>query len=286
VERVERGRGGIAALALVLWVAACCVGPFAVGTARADAIEPASEPDRFDTIVLDAGHGGEDEGARSPAGLIEKDVVLDVTRRLRDRLETLGHRVVLTRDADEKVSLRERVDRANTSRGDLFVSIHANAAPQDWVRGVETFFLSLEASDEAARALAESENRAFEGMPFEGPAGDDALLGILGDLMVSEHMTESNEFARMAQQALALRDSVRSRGVKQAPFVVLMGVRMPACLVEIGFLSNARDERELAQDRRRDEIAEALALSILRFGERYDARRGVTDRPPVAARGN
>jgi N-acetylmuramoyl-L-alanine amidase len=153
------------------------------------------------------------------------------------------------------------------------------------VRGVETFFLSLEASDDAARALAQSENEAFEGAAATPDAGSGALLGILGDLMMSEHMVESNEFARMAQQALALRDDVRSRGVKQAPFHVLMGVHMPACLVEIGFLSNDRDERELARSARRDQIAEALALSIARFGERYDARRGVEGAPPVAAKG-
>lgn len=269
---------------VVLAAALAIFAPGPGGPARADDVEAA--PDRFDTIVLDAGHGGEDQGARGQRGLLEKDVVLDVTRRLRDRLSELGYRVVLTRNEDEKVSLRDRVDRANGAKGDLFVSIHANAAPQDWVRGVETFFLSLEASDDAARALAESENEAFEGMPFGDPSDGDALLGILGDLMVSEHMSESNEFARMAQQALALQDSVRSRGVKQAPFVVLMGVRMPACLVEIGFLSNARDERELGQRDRRDEIAEALAITITRFGERYDARRGVPGRPPVAARGD
>jgi len=240
--------------------------------------------DRFDTVVIDAGHGGGDEGARGAAGLLEKEVTLDVARRLRDRLARLGYRVVLTRDGDERVSLHDRVANANEARGDLFVSIHANAAPQDWVRGVETFFLSLEASDDAARALAQSENDAFEGASAGPGPGSGALLGILGDLMVSEHMVESNEFARMAQQALALRDDVRSRGVKQAPFHVLMGVRMPACLVEIGFLSNDRDERELASPARREQIAEALAITILRFGERYDARRGV-EAPPVAAKG-
>jgi len=241
--------------------------------------------DRFDTVVIDAGHGGGDEGARGRDGLLEKEVVLDVARRLRDRLVGLGYRVVLTRDADERVSLHDRVAAANEARGDLFVSIHANAAPQDWVRGVETFFLSLEASDDAARALAQSENEAFEGATTASDAGSGALLGILGDLMVSEHMVESNEFARMAQQALALADDVRSRGVKQAPFRVLMGVHMPACLVEIGFLSNTRDERELGDRERREQIAEALAISIVRFGERYDARRGVEARSPVAAKG-
>ena len=259
----------------------------ALASAGVRADDPAApEPDRFDTVVIDAGHGGDDQGARGAGGMLEKDVVLEVAQRLRARLLALGYRVVLTREDDRKVSLHDRVSRANEARGDLFVSIHANAARESFVRGVETFFLSLEASDDAARALARAENEAFEGMGLEREAGGDALLGILGDLMVSEHMIESNEFARMAQQALALGDAVPSRGVKQAPFVVLMGVQMPACLVEIGFLSNARDERDLSRAQRREEVAEALALSIVRFAERYDARRGVAARPPVAAGGN
>ena len=261
------------------------VAAFSSGAVRADALDGERVLDRFDTVVIDAGHGGGDEGARGSDGLLEKEVVLDVARRLRDRLAAFGYRVVLTRDDDTRVSLRDRVASANEARGDLFVSIHANAAPQDWVRGVETFFLSLEASDDAARAIAQSENEAFEGAAMTPEADSGALLGILGDLMMSEHMVESNEFARMAQQALALQDSVRSRGVKQAPFHVLMGVHMPACLVEVGFLSNARDERELRGGARREQIAEALAISIVRFGERYDARRGVEARPPVAAKG-
>jgi N-acetylmuramoyl-L-alanine amidase len=113
----------------------------------------------------------------------------------------------------------------------------------------------------------------------------DAVLGILGDLAMSEHMMESNEFARIAQETLAERSAARSRGVKQAPFAVLMGVQMPATLVEIGFLSNEQDERALARDDRRGRIADALARSIVRFAERYDARRGVTDAPPAVASG-
>lgn len=275
-------RAPVWALALAL-AAAVATQPT---SSSADGAVETDAADRFDTVVLDAGHGGEDQGARGKGGLLEKDVVFDVTLRVRDRLAALGYRVVLTRERDERVSLNDRVERANQARGDLFVSIHANAAPQEWVRGVETFFLSLEASDDAARAVAEAENEAFESLPFADASGGDPLLGILGDLMVNEHMTESNEFARMAQQALSLRDSIRSRGVKQAPFHVLMGVRMPACLVEIGFLSNAQDALDLARERRREEIADALAVSIVRFGERYDARRGVVDRPPVAARGD
>lgn len=244
-------------------------------------------PDRFDTVVLDPGHGGEDDGARSASGLVEKDVVLDVTGRLARRLERSGYRVVQTRTDDRFVPLSERVSMANEAGGDLFVSIHANAAPQRWVRGVETFFLSLEASDAAARELARSENEAFRDAGFvpDGVDPGDPVLGILGDLVMSEHMTESNEFARMAQEALAERVAVRSRGVKQAPFAVLMGVQMPATLVEIGFLSNAQDEQALSKEGRRERIAAALAASVRRFAERYDARRGVAPERSVSGAG-
>ncbi len=274
---MRRRRGPVTAALLTV---AACVALGSQGLAGADAVEP----DRFDTVILDAGHGGEDDGARGDGGLVEKDLVLDVARRLGERLEAAGYRVVHTRTEDRFVSLQERVAVANDARGDLFVSIHANAAKEKWVRGVETFFLSLEATDDAARELARAENQAFEGMGLP-TAPEDALLGILGDLMVSGHMVESNEFARMAQEALAEHDSAPSRGVKQAPFVVLMGVQMPACLVELGFLSNRHDERALGGKQRRQQAAEALARSVIRFAERYDARRGVPDVPSVAAGG-
>jgi N-acetylmuramoyl-L-alanine amidase len=117
--------------------------------------------DRFDTVVIDAGHGGDDHGARGPRGLVEKDLVLDVARRLAARLRRGGLRVVMTRSDDRFVPLEERTAIANDARGDLFLSIHANAARDTDVRGIETFFLSLKASDDAAQRVAERENQAF-----------------------------------------------------------------------------------------------------------------------------
>jgi N-acetylmuramoyl-L-alanine amidase len=144
-------------------------------------------------------------------------------------------------------------------------------------RGVETFFVALEASDEAAQKLAERENAAFR--EEAAPAADDPLASILGDLAANDQMRESDEFARFAHKELAaLWASVPSRGVKQAPFVVLMGVQMPAGLVELGFVTNPDEERDLATDAFRDRIADALARAVLGFADRYDARRGV-ERP-------
>lgn len=230
--------------------------------------------DRFDTVVLDAGHGGDDHGAEGASGLREKDLVLDVVQRLRSRLEKQSLRVVLTRDGDAYVPLQERTAIANRSGGDLFVSVHANAARARAARGIEIFFASLEASDEATRELAERENAAFR--EAAAAAEDDPLQSILGDLAEADQMRESDEFARFAHQRVASLDAkVPSRGVKQAPFVVLMGVRMPAALVEIGFITNPKDERDLADDVHRDRVADALARAILDFAGRYDARRGV-----------
>lgn len=226
-------------------------------------------------MVLDAGHGGDDHGARGAGGLLEKDLVLDVAKRLAERLRASGLRVVMTRQDDRFVALEERTSIANDARGDLFLSVHANASRYRGARGIETFFVSLEASDDAARALAEAENQAFVRPGEATPAAADPLLAILGDLIATEHVMESQEFARLAQRRLATAETARSRGVKQAPFVVLMGVQMPAVLVEIGFLTNAAEERVLRDEAERERLVRELAGAVESFRERVDARRGV-----------
>jgi N-acetylmuramoyl-L-alanine amidase len=239
----------------------------------AETREPAAAPsERFDTVVLDPGHGGDDEGARGPGGLLEKDLTLDVARRLGRALRAQGLAVVLTRDRDRFVGLDERTAIANDARADLFVSIHANGSEARAARGVETFFASLEASDEAAARIAREENQAFaRGV---AAAAADPLVLILGDMIATEHLFESQEFARFALRELAAADGEHSRGVKQAPFVVLMGVRMPAALVEIGFVTNAREEQALSRPEERDRVALGLARAVRAFGERHDAKRG------------
>ena len=231
---------------------------------------------RFDTVVVDAGHGGGDHGARGPAGLLEKDVVLDVARRLASRLRATGLEVILTRGDDRFVPLEERTRLANEAGADLFVSIHANASRHRGVSGVETFFASPDATDEAARELANTENLAF-GASAAKVASGDPLLAILGDMLANEHLTASQEFARFVQGEMATAQAARSRGVKQAPFVVLMGVRMPSVLVEIGFLTNRADERSLGTVDARDRLADGLADAVALFRERQDARLGLAN---------
>ncbi len=231
--------------------------------------------DRFDTVVIDAGHGGEDEGARGPHGLLEKDIVLDVARKLAARLTHAGLRVVMTRSSDKFVPLEERTSIANDARADLFLSIHANAARDDGARGSETYFMSLQASDEHARGVAARENQAFGAKPGGAGADADPLVAILGDLIQNEHLTESSDFARGTELRLAALDSGPSRGVKQAPFVVLAGVQMPAALVEIGFITHPAEEQELRSAKRREAIANVLSEAILEHARRHDAQRGV-----------
>lgn len=253
---------------------ALVVGVLAPALARAD---DSLAPNRFDAVVIDAGHGGDDEGARGAGGLIEKELVLDVAQRLAQRLERDGLQVVLTRSDDTFVPLEARTSIANDARADLFISIHANASHDAAARGIETFFLSLDASDDYARQVARRENQAFRIADAPARRSDDALVAIIGDLIASEHMEESSEFARLAQEQLAGNPQL-ARGVKQAHFVVLEGVQMPAALVEIGFLTNRLDERALRGAAERDRIVAALVRAALEFGRRYDARRGVGSR--------
>jgi N-acetylmuramoyl-L-alanine amidase len=262
-ERASTGRRAGPARAALAACAVALAAPPATG----------APPERFDTVVVDAGHGGDDHGAEGPRGLLEKDLTLDVARRLARELEGRGLRVVLSRREDRFVGLDERTRVANDARADLFLSIHANGAEARAARGVETYFASLEATDEASKRLAIAENEAFGGAAARA-AASDPLAAILGDMIATEHLIESQEFARLALQQLAAGERSESRGVKQAPFVVLMGVEMPAALVEIGFITNAREEAALTQAAERERIAKGLALAIAEFARRFDARRG------------
>jgi N-acetylmuramoyl-L-alanine amidase len=231
------------------------------------------------TIVLDPGHGGHDGGAAGPGGLAEKAVTLDVARRMGALLqEDLGVRVVLTRTRDAFLSLRERTALANRQKADLFVSIHVNAAPAAVATGTETYFLSSEATDNAARQAAAFENRVIALEP--GPRGGsrDVLRSILWDLAQSDFQQESSRLAESLQNALDRALRLPSRGVKQAPFYVLGGAAMPAVLVEIGFISNREEEERLRDDGYRDRIARALAAGIGNYKRSYDERTGVVAR--------
>ncbi len=253
---------------------------------------PVSPEHAFTTVALDPGHGGRDPGAVGPGGTMEKDITLAIAKRVREHLRRSSDlTVVLTREDDVFVPLEARVALANAREADLFVSIHLNAAPSRAAAGTETYFLSAVASDEAARASAERENRSLE---FEErrpgvPPADLAM--ILADLARSASLRESEAFAaalqeRFVQEATSVRGE--SRGVKQAPFIVLVGAQMPAVLTEVGFISNPRQEQALRTERVQEEIAAAIAKSILAYRAQVDSRLGVSAEarrsgPPEAA---
>jgi N-acetylmuramoyl-L-alanine amidase len=232
-------------------------------------------PEPLQTIVIDPGHGGHDAGAMGPSGLQEKELTLDIARRVAALLqEELGVRVVLTRGKDQFIGLRERTALANRERADLFLSIHVNAAPDGAATGTETYFLSNEATDGAARRAAEYENRLIAGDAGGKGGSPDVLRSILWDLAQSDFQQESSRVAEALQNNLDRALRRPSRGVKQAPFYVLGGAAMPAVLVEIGFISNPQEEQRLRDDGYRDRIARALVAGVASYKRSYDQRAG------------
>lgn len=222
-------------------------------------------------VVVDAGHGGHDPGAIGPTRVREKDVTLAIARRLAERLKQGGFEVVMTRSDDRYVALEERTAIANTQRGDLFISIHANAHPRRALAGTETFILNV-TDDRYARRLAARENGVD---PEEGGEGSVAQR-ILTDLDARSSTEASRRLAQVVQRELT--GAVRARfgddrdlGVKSALFYVLVGARMPAVLVETAFISNRREERRLASPAYQDVVAASLARAVEQFARR-DAR--------------
>ena len=239
------------------------------------------------TIVVDAGHGGPDNGMIGPLGqapsLYEKDVTLAMAQRVGRDLQARGLRVVFTRTRDTLISLSDRGRIANQAGGDLFISIHVNAANLGWrdppaARGFETYFLA-EAKTEDARRVEQMEN---ESVRFESNSDlrkDDALSFILSDMKQNEHLRESSELAEIIQDRLGTTHPGPNRGVKQAGFRVLVTAFMPSVLVEIGFGTNPAEAAFLSDPRRQDGIARAIADGAVEYLRRYERRvQGGSDR--------
>ena len=235
------------------------------------------------TIVLDPGHGGKEVGALGPNGLVEKDLTLAICRQLADALAAkTGARVVLTRDEDALVSLEQRTAIANQYKADLFLSVHMNAAVVKDAKGSETYFLSLEASDELARRAAENENAVAAASGAADAASDLKL--ILWDLAQQAYLVESSRFAQAIQEEMNAATGVSNRGVKQAPFKVLVGATMPAALVEVGFISNPEEEKKLQSAEFQKLMVDAIARAVVRYKTDFETRIGLIQPPaPVAA---
>ncbi len=220
---------------------------------------------KVNRIVIDAGHGGHDDGTIGPHGVLEKDVVLDVALRVSKLVQQkMGAEVVLTRSDDTFIPLRERTAIANDHKADLFLSIHANSSPAPEVAGTETFYLNF-TNVAGSLDVAAREN-----------AGSDKTVGELKDLIQSitlnDKIEESHTFAQDVQNSIQLNAqhsnaAAHNRGVKRAPFVVLIGASMPSVLAEIGFLSNSRDEANLGKPEYRQKVAEALYKGLAQYSQ-------------------
>jgi len=216
---------------------------------------------KLSRVVIDAGHGGHDTGTVGQRGYTEKDLVLDVAQRLKQLIETeLGSEVVMTRSDDNFVPLEERTLIANQQQADLFISIHANSSPVRTARGVETYFLNFTSSREALET-ASRENAASDRSIHE-------LQDLVKKIMLQDKVDESRELAQHIERALAARKgSGMDRGVKQAPFVVLIGANMPSVLAEICFISNPQDEKLVKTPESRQSIAESLFEGVRSYAE-------------------
>ncbi len=217
------------------------------------------------TIVIDPGHGGLEVGAVGKFGTLEKEITLDISRKLKEIIErNLAYRVILTRDNDFDVSLENRAAKANNNRAFVFISIHANGFFRKEARGSETYFLNLNATDEEARRLAYLENNSSELNTIEGENEDDIKM-ILWDMAQAAYLTQSSQLAELIQNELNTLLGTLNRGVKQAPFKVLTGVACPAVLVEVAFISNPDEERRLMKSEFQNKIALAVYRGLANF---------------------
>jgi N-acetylmuramoyl-L-alanine amidase len=217
-------------------------------------------------IVIDPGHGGSDPGAIGRTGLMEKNIALDISRRLAAKLRANdAFEVLLTRDDDRTLELEERTAYANLVEADLFVSIHINSSNNRKLSGFETYFLDLPLDPSAA------ETAARENAGAESRIGD--LDEMLTKIVQNDFQRESRDLAQAIQDSLVLQlnksyRTVRDLGVKQAPFVVLIGSQMPSVLVEIAFLSNGDEEELLGESGFREKVSEAVYVGIKSYIER------------------
>lgn len=218
----------------------------------------------FKTIVIDAGHGGKDPGAVGYRGTKEKDIALDVAKRLEKKLiKNMDVKVVMTRDEDVFLRLSDRTKIANENNGSLFISIHTNAAEDRRASGFETFLIGRSKNEYAARVAArENAVLELEGIPGQALTGEDLIQATIAQ---SGFAIYSETFADLVQIEIKKRVQSRDRGVKQAGFVVLARASMPNVLVELGFISNPSEEKKLRSPQYRDQLATAIYRAVQRY---------------------
>ncbi|MFC1704077.1 N-acetylmuramoyl-L-alanine amidase [Candidatus Omnitrophota bacterium] len=223
-------------------------------------------------IVIDAGHGGKDPGAVGRNGLREKAVTLDIAKRLRKVLQEQGISVVMTRNHDEYVSLSQRSAIANRAKADFFISIHANASRSRSPRGFEIYYLR-ETADDSQRASRAARQSQLDYDSSQLDSNSKFTKAILWDMIYGENRAESKDLSKCILNAMSRQTSFRSRGLKSAGFHVLKHTQIPAILVEVGFISNAKEERMLKNSFYRQQIAESLASGIIHHNKQYQYTR-------------
>ena len=217
---------------------------------------------KLQTMVVDAGHGGEETGVRGPKGTLEKQVTLEAARKLKTLVESrLGVRVVMTREDDRAVSVDERNAIANNSKADLFLSLHANASPSASVKGTEVYYLRLDRAGEEARR-----NTAATELILPVVGGITRPIDIIPwDLAQAAHVDASSRFASMLEEELEKRVPAGPRPLQQAPIRVLSGANMPAALVEMAYLTNGEQEQRVKSDEFQGAVVEAIYGAVVRF---------------------
>lgn len=233
-----------------------------------------SAPAALRTIVLDPGHGGDKEGAHGPGGSLEKHITLAVAKQLKSALEAkLGIRVLLTRDDDRTMELDERAAFANNNKADVFISLHANASVRSSISGTSVYYLSLSDYTDEARRVAIAENGGA--LPtIQG--GDRQVELILWEMAQVQHIEQSAALAGIIERALGERVKMNGRAIQQAPFRVLVGANMPAVLVEMGFITNPGEEKQLNTPSFQQAIVQSLVASVVSFREYLEGRRATT----------
>ncbi|MGH9384687.1 MAG: N-acetylmuramoyl-L-alanine amidase [Vicinamibacterales bacterium] len=221
------------------------------------------------TLVIDPGHGGEELGAQGPRGTLEKELTLQVARRLRTLVESrLGLKVFLTREDDRTLALDERSAFANAHKADVFLSLHANAAVRPSLKGAEVYYLTVERADAEARKRADNSAAA---LPELG-GGTRTIDLILWETAQARYLEQSSTLAGLIEQSLGSRLEMSPRAVRQAPFRVLVGANMPAALVEMGYLTNADQETQLISAEYQDHVVQAILEALLKFRDLLDTR--------------
>ncbi len=235
------------------------ISPFGAVTTRVQA----GVSSKIKVLVLDAGHGGKDPGAAGVTGVKEKDVVLDIARRMRNIFEQAGITVIMTRDKDEFISLEERTVIASRSKADVFVSIHANSNPNRKTQGMEVYFVkSTDKKDvdeaqrlENERTLVKTSNAKYS----------PVVASIVGDMLYVHKVVESPKLAKRIVHNVSMDVRTLNRGARVCRFYVVRNTLVPAVLVEVGFLTNRHEEKQLNSSNYRQQLAQAIARSVLQY---------------------